>query len=119
MLINISKRKDNVMKINTQREKWLLLFATLFIMATAHHSYAGEYTCSGSLTTALENIKRAKSIAQGTFVRLDKNTLKFEGHIDTGTYAKYLEAIDDDEVQTLIINSSGGDSYNCVHIAWI
>ena len=33
-------------------------------------------------------------MTQGTFVRFDKDTLKFEGPIERGTYAKYLEAID-------------------------
>ena len=102
------------MKINTQAGICLLL-AILFILAAAHNTFAGEYQCSGSLATDMENIKRARSITQGTFVRLDKNTLKFEGRIERGTYAKYLEAIDD-EVKTMIINSSGGDTYDGVRI---
>jgi hypothetical protein len=102
------------MKINTQAGICLLL-AILFILAAAHNTYAGEYQCSGSLATDMENIKRARSITQGTFVRFDKNTLKFEGYIERGTYAKYLEAIDG-EVKTMIINSSGGDTYDGVRI---
>ena len=102
------------MKINTQAGICLLL-AILFILAAAHNTYAGEYQCSGSLATDMENIKRARSITQGTFVRFDKNTLKFEGHIERGTYAKYLEAIDG-EVKTMIINSPGGDTYDGVRI---
>ena len=102
------------MKINTQAGICLLL-AILFILAAAHNTYAGEYQCSGSLATDMENIKRARSITQGTFVRFDKNTLKFEGHIERGTYAKYLEAIDG-EVKAMIINSSGGDTYDGVRI---
>jgi hypothetical protein len=102
------------MKINTQAGICLLL-AILFILAAAHNTYAGEYQCSGSLATDMENIKRARAITQGTFVRFDKDTLKFEGHIERGTYAKYLEAIDD-EVKTMIINSPGGDTYDGVRI---
>lgn len=103
------------MRINSQTGSCLLLSVIILILTTCHHTYAGEYQCSGSLTTDLENVKRARSIAQGTFVRLDKNTLKLEGHIYRGTYAKYLEAIDE-EVKTMIINSSGGDSYDGVRI---
>ena len=44
-------------------------------------SSAGEYHCSGSLDTD-RRIKRARAKAPGDFVRLDRNTLKFEGHID-------------------------------------
>ena len=67
------------------------------------------------MNTDLENIKRARGMAQGIFSRLSKNTLKFEGRIERGTYEKYHEAIDDN-VKTLVINSSGGDSYDGVRI---
>ena len=103
------------MRINT-RTGICLLLALLFILAAAHNTYAGEYQCSGSLATDMENIKRARSITQGTFVRFDKNTLKFEGHIERGTYAKYLEAIDG-EVKTMIINSSGSNFAGLLRIS--
>ena len=102
------------MKINGQAWKWLLL-AIALILATGSHTYAGGYQCSGSLNTDIENIERARAKAQGTFVRLDRSTLKFEGYIDRGTYKEYLDAIDD-EVKTLIINSTGGDTYDGVRI---
>lgn len=94
--------------------KWLLPAISL-ILATGGHTYAGGYQCSGSLKTDIENIERAKAKPQGTFVRLDRSTLKFEGYIDRGTYKEYLDAIDD-EVKTLIINSTGGDTYDGVRI---
>ena len=94
--------------------RWLLLAIPL-ILATGGHTYAGGYQCSGSLKTDIENIERARAKAQGTFVRLDRNTLKFEGYIDRGSYKDYLDAIDD-EVKTLIINSTGGDTYDGVRI---
>jgi hypothetical protein len=103
------------MTLTGQTGKWLLLFAIFVMLATARHSYAGEYPCSGSPDTDLENIKRARAKAQGEFVRLDRYTLKFEGPIVRGTYGKYLAAIDD-KVKTLIVNSSGGDSYDGVRI---
>jgi ATP-dependent protease ClpP protease subunit len=99
----------------TAKEGHCLILAALFILTASCGAYAEGYQCSGSLTTDMENVKRARSIENGTFVRLDKDTLKFEGHINRGTYAKYLEAIDD-EVKTLIINSSGGDSYDGVRV---
>ncbi|HWR58808.1 MAG TPA: ATP-dependent Clp protease proteolytic subunit [Thermodesulfovibrionales bacterium] len=102
------------MKGNSRIGKWLLPAISL-ILATSSHAYAGGYQCSDSLKTDIENIERAKAKPQGTFVRLDKSTLKFEGYIDRGTYKEYLEAIDD-EVRTLVINSAGGDTYDGVRI---
>jgi hypothetical protein len=102
------------MNITGRIGKWLLLAISL-ILATGSHAYAGGYQCSGSLKTDIENIERARAKPEGTFVRLDKSTLKFEGHIDRGSYDEYLHAIDDD-VKTLIINSSGGDTYDGVRI---
>lgn len=95
--------------------KWLWLLAVLFLLTIGRQTYAGETPCSGSLDTDLDNIKRARAKTQGDFIRLDRCTLKFEGHIDRGTYEKYLGAIDD-QVKILIINSPGGDSYDGVRI---
>lgn len=103
------------MSMNSRTEKRMLLFAIFIILTTGGQTFAGEYLCSGSWKTDLENIKRARAMAQGVFVRLDIDLLKFEGHIDRGTYEKYLEAVDDN-VKTLIVNSSGGDSYDGVRI---
>lgn len=98
------------MNKNSRTEKWILFLAVLVILTTTSRTYAGEYQCSGSGNTDLEKIKRARAKGPGVFVRLDLNTLKFEGPIDRGTYENYLLAIDD-HVKTLVINSSGGDSY--------
>ena len=103
------------MKRNSRAEKWLLFWAVLFILTTGHRIYAAEYQCPGSLKTDLENVQRARAMSPGIFVRLDQNTLKFEGHIDRGTYKSYLDTVDDN-VKTLVINSSGGDSYDGVRI---
>lgn len=108
------KKEATTMNRNIHK-KWLLPLAVLFLLTIGRQTYAGEYPCSGSLDTDLENIKRARARTQGDFVRLDRYTLKFEGHIDRGTYEKYLGAIDD-QVRILVINSSGGDSYDGVRI---
>lgn len=100
------------MKKAGQRLQLLILF---LVLAAGCPGYAGEYRCSGSPSGDVENIERARATVQGTFVRLDRSTLKFEGHIDRGTYEQYLGAIDDD-VKTLVVNSSGGDSYDGVRI---
>lgn len=61
----------------------------------------------------IKRIQYARSISSGIFTRLDKQTLKFEGHINRDTYENYMKAIDPD-VTTMIINSSGGNSYEGV-----
>jgi hypothetical protein len=99
------------MDTNTRTRKWLLSLAAFVTLTSGPQLHAGEYSCSGSLKTDLENVMRARAKRPGEFVRLDRDALKFEGHIDRGTYEKFLAAIDDD-VKILIINSSGGDSYD-------
>ena len=103
------------MDTNTRTRKWLLSLAAFVTLTSGPQLYAGEYPCSGSLKTDLEKVMRARAKRPGDFVRLDGNTLKFEGHVDRGTYEKFLAAIDD-KVKILIINSSGGDSYDGVRI---
>ncbi len=103
------------MHIYRQTRVWLLLTAIFLIVVNTPHVFAGGDLCSGTSETDLENVMRARGITQGVFFRIDSKTLKFEGHIDRGTYDKYLEAIDD-EVTTMIINSPGGDSYDGVRI---
>jgi hypothetical protein len=62
-----------------------------------------------------QRIQRARATRAGTFSRLDRRTLKFEGHISQGAYQDYLRAIDDG-IETLVINSPGGDVYEAVRI---
>jgi len=63
----------------------------------------------------LESINRARAKTEGEFTRLDKQTLKFEGHITNATYKRYLSAMDGD-ITTLIVNSPGGGTSDGVRI---
>jgi len=49
------------------------------------------------------------------FTRIDSQTLKFEGPIQSGTYNDYLKNIND-ATTTLIVDSSGGDSFEAVRM---
>jgi len=79
--------------------------------------YAAETLPDGKTTQQdlIRRIQYARSITTGIFTRLDKQTLKFEGHINRDTYDNYMKAIDPD-VTIIIINSSGGNSYEGVLI---
>ena len=96
-------------------KKITLFSAILLILSTNVHRAMGEYNCAGSRETDCENIKRARATPHGKFIRLNSDILKFEGHIQRGSYEKYLEAVDN-EIRILVINSPGGDSYDGVRI---
>jgi ATP-dependent protease ClpP protease subunit len=58
-------------------------------------------------------LKLKKEKKSGSFIRINKNILKFEGYINRETYPEYLKNIDND-VKMLVINCLGGDTYSGV-----
>jgi len=56
------------------------------------------------------------SVYAGTWTRTDRTTITFEGGIDSDEYTRF-EKVFDREVETLIVNSGGGETMAAIKIA--